>query len=314
MHKMNTHVHLHRAKGLAFTLVELLVTIAVIGILAALLLPTLGKTKKKAVTISCLNNLKQLGVAMMSYEQDNSDKLPYAGIRLAYPSPVTSYEMGWDSLLNRYIGGQQTDDQLWNPVVLFMSEALKPLNVLRCPSDTVPRPLGAPPRSYSMPEYMNSLGQAHDGRKPAPWPPSADSQAGVGLLFTPLSHCWNKADNNVLDGSPGKPRPSHQAAIKATILPEPTRTILLTDYICVENVQGLAQRCNIGCADDHIARGTPQSFPGLPPSYSYPPVESLHGGRINYLMNDGHVECLFPNQTTSDLHLQRGMWSIKAGD
>jgi prepilin-type N-terminal cleavage/methylation domain-containing protein/prepilin-type processing-associated H-X9-DG protein len=314
MNKKNIHVRLHRAKGVAFTLVELLVTIAIIGILAALILPALGRAKKKAVGISCLSNLKQLGVAMMSYEQDSSDKLPYAAIRLAYLSTVRSYEMSWDSLLNRYIGGKQTDDQLWNPVASVVSEAAKAMHVLKCPSDTIPRPIGAPPRSYAMPEYMNSQGYSHDVRKPAPWPPSADSQAGVGLLFTPLSHCWNKADNKALDSSPGKPRPSHQTAIKATILPEPTRTILLTEYIHVQNAQGFAQRSNIGCADDHMAKGTPQSFPGLPPSYSYPPLESLHAGRINYLMNDGHVEFLFPKKTTSNLLLQKGMWSIKAGD
>ena len=307
-----------RPKSRAFTLVELLVTIAIIGILAALLLPTLSSARKKAVKVSCLNNLKQLGIAMMSYEQENGDKLPYAAIRMAIPTAVSSYEMTWDSLLNHHLGGQQTDDQLWNPVASWKSGAAQVVRVLKCPSDTTARPLEAPPnmevprRSYSMPQYMNSRGDVSHGGGPAPWPPASDSQAGVGLWLTPLSRYWNKADNQAIDGSPGKPRPAHQAAIKVTILPEPTKTILLTEHIHVQNIQGFAQRSDIPCADDHITKGEAKNVAS--PPYFYPPLDSLHGGRINYLMNDGHVEFLLPTQTTSELGLVRGMWSIKAGD
>jgi len=60
----------------AFTLVELLVVIAVIAVLAALLLPALGKAKQKAFEISCLNNLKQLQTAYVLYLGDHGDALP----------------------------------------------------------------------------------------------------------------------------------------------------------------------------------------------------------------------------------------------
>ena len=118
----------------AFTLIELLVVIAIIAILAAMLLPALAAAKKKAQKISCVNNLKQVGLSFRLWEGDNNDRMPMA---------VTSANGGVSDL----IANTQPNPSTAAGVNLYkvfqcMSNQLSTPKVIFCPSDgiTLPAP------------------------------------------------------------------------------------------------------------------------------------------------------------------------------
>jgi prepilin-type N-terminal cleavage/methylation domain-containing protein len=88
----------------AFTLIELLVVIAIIAILAAMLLPAIARAKDKANDTQCISNLKQLGVAIFMYADENEGKLPAADPLVGNPVVATNPLPRICDLLARHVG------------------------------------------------------------------------------------------------------------------------------------------------------------------------------------------------------------------
>jgi len=135
----------------AFTLVELLVAIAVIAILASLLLPALSRAMSKAHGVACLNNLKQWGLATQLYVADHDDFLPPDGS----PNGI-SEDSGWYIDLPRVLGVKPYSELPWRT-----NAAIAPGNsIWICPANTN-RSNGNLLFHYCLNEHVNGTG-AHN--------------------------------------------------------------------------------------------------------------------------------------------------------
>jgi len=139
----------------AFTLIELLVVIAIIAILAAILFPVFAQAREKARQTTCLSNLKQLGLAMMQYNEDNDEKFTGSDY----------YGQGWAEAIYPYI---------------------KSTGVYTCPDDTRPASQYVP---LYYPDKISYAGNVDllDPRLPVPTGPDPQNPSDPDSLATVVS-------------------------------------------------------------------------------------------------------------------------------
>ena len=124
----------------AFTLIEILVVIAIIAILASILFPVFARARENARRTSCISNLKQIGLGTMMYTQDYDEKYPPTYILTSQPAPGGE---DWSSGVAWY----------WQQILYPYTKSMQ---LYRCPSTTTNLP-NAMSNNYGVNLYVISL-------------------------------------------------------------------------------------------------------------------------------------------------------------
>jgi prepilin-type N-terminal cleavage/methylation domain-containing protein/prepilin-type processing-associated H-X9-DG protein len=142
----------------AFTLVELLVVVAIITILAAMLLPALASGKARAKRIQCLNNQRQLAVTWVLYSGDSNDWLVSNGIC----NPESPSNKLWVQGAFIHTAANTNVDYMLNPQYALFANYLKSGSVYLCPTDRdlvkINNVMYPKLRSYSLNAYLGWQG------------------------------------------------------------------------------------------------------------------------------------------------------------
>ena len=240
----------------AFTLIELLVVIAIIAILAAMLLPALSAAKTRAQSIKCLNNLKQLGLGMKLYVDENDGTFP--------------------GLASRHNGYRATDWIYWRTdVALYPSADKSPIvrylpgahnsGLLRCPTDASDKDRlafstgdsdGIYPFSYSLTGY----GLADGSGSASGYGLEGDANIGMASVFA---------------GTTANPI---VALFKESRIKNPSGKIMLAEEPGSNNPK-----------DQPEGSGLIQDGRWMP---EIDPLTVRHSGRANVAFADGHSEAV----------------------
>jgi prepilin-type N-terminal cleavage/methylation domain-containing protein/prepilin-type processing-associated H-X9-DG protein len=276
------HFRRARAHVRGFTLIELLVVISIIAVLIALLLPAVQAAREAARRAQCVNNLKQIGLALFNYESAIS-VFPAGYIDLQN-NPIFTPDLdmgpgwGWAALALPF----QEQQPLYNSINFSLqiqnasnvTAALTTLNVFLCPSDPYPQPVVLYDSTFSNPiatvahsNYVAACG----------W-----EECFVNATGNPTQFYLNTSDPNDADGDPADGIPGSgitcgfgAAGIGIFWRNSNTRIAAVTDGL--SNTVAVGERCAAHCPSTWVgavtgARSpawmatTPWTTPNTPPS------------------------------------------------
>lgn len=286
-----------------FTLIELLIVIAIIAILASILLPALQTAKRTAYTAQCANNMRQMMICALQYVNDTK-----------YVTPAKSMQGGWSP------GDSQTWGSLWERLILQYTPMSnldvgykgkpncwgKPeftsIKLFQCPADKLPRnreyATGAPIRTYAI---NHSPGKGSNAVK-----------VGDGGY---MSICHDGSDSNSQVG----------ISLKYSRIPMPSRLIYFAEYVpsathsrSYRTGYFSAWWSSIGCPSQQSeAWGGDESRDGRTENEIV--TTTLHSNMWNYAFADGHVKLMYPRATISkdeklSSYNSGNYWSLRLDD
>ena len=321
--------------GRGFTLIELLVVIAIIAILAALLLPALASAKSKAQRLSCMNQMRQLGLGITLFSGDNGDMFPPAGIQGG------SWVIAWDCFINNYIAGNTPAQNMTSGVFVTADDpasaaeasslgfAVAP-KIITCPADQfikVNWMTGLPKfatRSYAMVSAGTTYGtqiQVSDANRTYPLPSlNLPNARGVGIYW--------------IDG--GSTPDWSAKGYKTSVVRDSSGTIMLAEQASSQGCAGNIWPCC--CLGPQTSDGGSGGWGNLYQTDLAAPqngsilagggyneglqLYKAHRNRFNYVFHDNHVEALRMEATVGSasgpprvqLSSPKGMWTVIQGD
>ncbi|EDM29224.1 hypothetical protein LNTAR_22579 [Lentisphaera araneosa HTCC2155] len=274
------------SKQKRFTLIEVLVVVAIIGILASLLLPALKSARDSARQAACKSNQKQIGVAFTMYFGDNDDRVPAAN------NQTGGINYGWDDKIRPYM----TSDEIPTPTLMIDSNwtADKAMDIFVCASASEPQWGGNADRTIN--SYAMSAG----------WP------TPTGGVDPKRFSSWVNNGN----------LPTY----KVTDLDDPTGSFVLSEIDLSTGGSAntsLLQGSGNMIFDPEMQvsqgqNGLPSYVVGTNPNFENKTLDLHNKAKVNYMFVDGHVESHHPFSSSvigaGTPAAPAGMWTTIKGD